>query len=148
MSLTDLIRDVAADFPDAHPHKLARLVAERTEADEMFDFYVTALERLVSDRIRSDRNASLNSKQGRSPKVEERRNWWARILRERVYVGEAQYKALGDCTVDDLIFCIGERRDQINALKGQIAKYEVIVAAMDAHGATTVADLPEGAVEL
>ena len=148
MTLNDLVREISAEFPDAHPHKLARLVAERTEADDLFDFYVTALERLVGDRIRSERNATLNSRKARSPKLEERRNWWARVLQERVHIGESRYKTLGDCTIDDLLFCITERRDQVNALNGQIAKYEAIAAAMNAHGATTVSELPEGTVEL
>lgn len=148
MSLNDLIREVASEHPNSHPHKLARLVAERTDTDNIFDYYVSALERLVSDQIRSSRNATLNSSKGRSPKLEERRSWWARALQERIYVGESRYKTLADCTIEDLLFCITERRDQIGALQGQIAKYEAILAAMTAHGATTAGDLPDGAVEL
>lgn len=146
--LSDLIGAVAADFPDAHPHKLARLVAERTDADDMFEFYVTALERVVGDRIRVSRNATLNSNSGRSPKVEQRRAWWQRVLAERVHVGESKYKPIGDCTVENLLFCINERRDQIGALEGQIAKFEAIVAAMQSHGVATAGELPNGAVEL
>lgn len=48
--LNGLIREVCVDFPDAHPHKVARLVAERTTAEYLSEFYVIALERLVSDR--------------------------------------------------------------------------------------------------
>ena len=146
--LTALIRSVADENPDAHPHKIARLVAERTDPEELHGFYVVALDGLVADRIRCDRNATLNSRDCRSPKVERRRNWWARTLRERVHVGGSQWKPLGDCTVDDLDFCIDERRQQIGALMGQIAKYETIRDALLAHGADVVAALPEGAVEL
>jgi len=148
INLNNLIREVSTEFPESHPHKLARLVAERTDPDEMFECYVSALERLVADRIRCDRNMTLNSKKGRSPKIEERRNWWKRVMGERLYVGNATYKALGDCTIDNLLFCISERRDQIGALQGQINKYEAIVAAMQKAGATIVRELPEGAVEL
>lgn len=147
-SLTTLIRSVADEYPDAHPHKIARLVAERTDSADLQEFYAAALEPLVVDRLRQDRNATLNSKQGRSAKVERRRSWWARVLRERVHVGESKWKPLGDCTVDDLDFCIDERRHQIGALMGQIAKYETIRDAMLVHGADVVAELPEGAVEL
>lgn len=147
-TLSDLIRDVTAEHPNSHPHKLARLVAERTDETDLFEFYVTALERLVSDQIRSSRNATLNSSKGRSAKLEERRSWWSRVLRERIYVGDSTYKILADCTTADLTFCITERRDQIGALEGQIVKYQAIIAAMDAHGVITAGELPDGAVEL
>lgn len=146
--LRELIRDICEQFPNADTHKIARLVAERTEADDMFEFYVIALDRLVQDRIRGDRNATLNSKQGRSPKIEQRKSWWKKVLLERLYVGDATYKALGDCTIDNLLFCINERTNQIGALQGQIDKYQTIVVAMQKAGATTVRDLPEGAVTL
>lgn len=148
LTLTALIREIAEANPECHPHKIARLVAERTEPDDLFEFYVSALERLVSDRIRVDRNKTLNSGKGRSAKLEERRSWWARFLSERVYVGEHRYKLMAECTIDDLTYCIKEREDQIGALRGQIAKYETIIAAMAVHGAGCVGDLPEGAVEL
>lgn len=147
-SLAALIRDVVAEHPNAHPHKIARVVAERTEPDDLYNFYVASLERMVAERIRVDRNATMNSKQGRSPKVEQRKSWWARMLRERVHVGDSTWKALGDCGVDDLDFCINERLDQIGALEGQILKYQTIRAAVLTHGVDTVAELPEGAVEL
>jgi len=136
------------EHPNAHPHKLARLVAERTPDENLNDFYVTALERIVTDQIRFDRNSTMNSKQGRSAKLEQRRSWWARMLREKVHVGESKWIALGDCGVGDLDFCIGERREQVGALLGQIAKYETIRDAVLSHGVETVAELPEGAVEL
>ena len=147
-SLTALIREAVTEHPEAHAHKLARIVAERTDASQLQEFYALALEPLVSDIIRMDRNATMNSKQGRSSKVERRRSWWARMLTERVHVGDAKWKPLGDCGVDDLDFCISERRDQVGALLGQIAKYETIRDAVITHGVDTVADLPEMAVEL
>lgn len=147
-TLAALIGEVMAEHADAHPHKIARLVAERTSPDDVHDFYVAALERMVTDMVRGHRNRSLNSPQGRSPKVEQRRSWWARVLRERVHVGESTWKPLGECTVGDLDFCIEERHHQIEALRTQIGKYDTIRAAMLTHGATTVADLPEDAVTL
>lgn len=147
-ALSELIKAVSAEFPDSHPHKLARLVAERTQPEDMFEFYVAALERLVSDQIRSSRNATLNSKQSRSPKREERKSYWARFLAVRVCVGDSRYKVMADCTVEDLTACISERVDQIGALQGQIVKYEAIRDAVVAHGVATVGELPEGAVVL
>lgn len=147
-TLSDLIRGIGVEFPDAHPHKLARLVAERTDPADLFEFYVTALERLVADRIRLGRNNTLNSKNGRSPKLAERRAWWQRVLAERVHVGESRYKPIAECTLDDFTFCIAERRDQQAALEGQIVKFQTIAAAMEQHGALTAGELPDGAVEL
>ena len=146
--LTTLIREVVSQNPEVPVSKLAQMVSERTALDDLREFYARALEPLISDVIRLGRNATMNSKQGRSPKLDRRRTWWARMLQERVHVGEAKWKPLGDCGVAELEFCIGERRDQVGALLGQIAKYEVIRDAVVAHGVATVADLPEGAVEL
>jgi len=148
VSLISLVRSVIAKHPAAHPHKVAQLVAEATEADDLHSYYVTALERIVADQVRFDRNATLNSKQRKSSKLDRRQSWWARVLRERVYVGESTWKPLGDCTVDDLDFCITERQTQIGALQGQIIKYEAIRDAMLANNADTAGDLPEGAVDL
>jgi hypothetical protein len=146
-SLTALIREVVSENPEAPARKLASIVAERTNADDLRDFYATAIEPMVTDQIRRDRNNTLNSKKGRSAKLEQRRSWWERVCAQRVNVGDA-WKALGDCDSDDLEFCISERRGQVGALLGQIAKYEVIRDALALHGVRTVAELPEGAVEL
>lgn len=147
-SLSDLVRQVAAEHPNAHPHKIAILVAELVPDELLRDYLASVLERVVADVLRANRNAALNSKQGRSPKVEQRRSWWQRILRERVHVGDSVWKPLGECGVSDFDFCISEREDQIGALQEQIAKYRAIRDAMIAHGVETAADLPEGAVEL
>jgi len=147
-SLSDLVRQVAAEHPNAHPHKIAILVAELVPDELLRDYLASVLERVVADVLRANRNAALNSKQGRSPKVEQRRSWWQRILRERVHVGDSVWKPLGECGVSDFDFCIAEREDQIGALQEQIAKYRAIRDAMIAHGVETAADLPEGAVEL
>ena len=143
-----LSREVRADYPDEHPSKIAALMADRVEPQDVSDVLAYLFVGYVHDCIRSDRNAALNSKKGRSPKLEERASWWRRVLDQRVHVGESTFKSLSDCTVDDLIFCIGERRDQVSALQGQILKFELILAALESHGVATVGDLPEGAVEL
>lgn len=108
-SLSDLVRQVAAEHPNAHPHKIAILVAELVPDELLRDYLASVLERVVADVLRANRNAALNSKQGRSPKVEQRRSWWQRILRERVHVGDSVWKPLGECGVSDFDFCISER---------------------------------------
>jgi hypothetical protein len=146
--ISGLSRQVRADHPDEHPHKIASLMADLVEPNDVHRVLAYLFVGHVNDSIRLDRNAALNSKKGRSPKLDERAAWWRRVLDQRVHVGESKFKSLAACTVDDLIFCIGERRDQVSALEGQIAKFELILAAMESAGAATVGDLPEGAVEL
>jgi len=147
-NLAALINTVITENPDEHPHKLALLVAQATDKDDVFEFYVTALGPMVADRIRLNRNHTMNAKQGRSAKIEERRTWWQRVLLERVHVGKSTYKPIAACTVDDLTYCISERQDQIGALQGQIDKFQTIVNAMIAANVETAGDLPEGSVEL
>jgi hypothetical protein len=143
-----LSREIRAENPHDHPHKIAALMADAIDSTDVHRVLAYLLVAYVNDGIRLDRNAALNSKAGRSPKLEERRNWWRRVLEQHVHIGESKFKPLSDCTVDDLIFCIGERRDQVSALEGQILKFESILAAMQSAGAATVGDLPEGSVEL
>jgi hypothetical protein len=146
--ISALSRQVRADHPDEHPHKIASLMADLVEPNDAHRVLAYLFVGHVNDSIRLDRNAALNSKKGRSPKLEERASWWRRVLEQRVHIGESKFKSLSSCTVDDLIFCIGERRDQVSALEGQIAKFELFLAAMELAGVATVGDLPEGAVEL
>lgn len=148
MTLIALVRTVMAEFPDATPHKLAQLVAERTDPVDLCNFYATALESYVADRVRLSRNTTLNSKQGRSAKQEQRREWWAQMLVEKVHIGSGVWKPLGQCGVDDLDFCIAEREQQISKLSSQIQKYQMIRDAVVSHGVDTVADLPAGSVQL
>ena len=143
-----LSRRVRAEYPNEHPHKIAALMADLIEPADVHRVLAHLFVAFVNDGIRTDRNAALNSPSGRSPKLDRRAAWWRRVLEQRVHVGESKFKPLADCTVDDLIFCIGERRDQVSALQGQILKFELILAAMESAGAATVGDLPEGAVEL
>lgn len=147
-NLTTLINTVIHEHPQAHAHKIATLVAERVEPEHLLDYLIAALEPMVADRIRLSRNSTMNSKKSRSPKTEERRNWWQRLLREKVHIGDCTWKPLGDCTIENLEYCISERQDQIGAIMGQIAKFEAIADAMRVHGVVTVAELPDTAVEL
>jgi hypothetical protein len=146
MELHNLVRNTIANHPKDTSQKIARIVAELTTPDDLERFYITALEALVADQIRIHRNTTLNSRAGKSAKLDQRRKWWARVVRERVHVGEHRYKPIGDCTVDDLAFCIAERHEQKTKLDEQITKYETIREAMLEHGAVFARELPDGAV--
>lgn len=58
-SLSDLVRQVAAEHPNAHPHKIAILVAELVPDELLRDYLASVLERVVADVLRANRNAAL-----------------------------------------------------------------------------------------
>jgi hypothetical protein len=145
--LNDLIRDTIANHPRWDPYKIAATVAELVAPEDLPAFFLATLEPYVVSRMGQARNYSLNSPKSHSPKLAERRTWWERVKREKVFVGDYQWKAVRNCTLDDLRFVIEQRQQMIGALQGQILKYETIAAAMEEHGADTVDDLPLGAVE-
>lgn len=145
--LNDLIRETIANHPRWDPYKIAATVAELAEPDQLPDYFRTTLEPYVVSRMGLTRNYSLNSKKSHSPKVAERRSWWEKVKREQVFVGDHHWKAVRDCTIDDLKFVIGQREQMIGAIQGQILKYATIVKAMEEHDAATVNDLPDDAVD-
>jgi hypothetical protein len=145
--LNDLIRQTIENHPNWHPHKIAATVCELTEPDQLEAFYLALLEPYITQRIGQHRNYTLNQKDAYSAKVTRRRNWWKQAKAERLPVGD-QWKFLRECTVADLDIVIELRYRKIGELQGQVEKYEKIRAAMQEHGAATVDDLPDDAVQL
>lgn len=147
--LRALIREVAADHPHAAPSEIARHVAKLTPADDLIDFYSEALTQICTQLLGHDRRQLMDgpcddttgSKSPNSSKLRERRTWWANLLASRVPVGE-EWKQLGDCTVDDLQFCIDERRAHIAGVEKQINNFEHLIHLMEANGAQIARDLP------
>lgn len=130
---------------------LATAVAERTPKNRLMEFYTYALRQLVADVIRADRQMNLDNAMkdraapppsNRSPKLKDRRDWWAEMLASHVHLGNSLYKALGDCTIDDLEFCVDERELNIRRIQGQVQNYRQLIQLMVKHGARTVAGLP------
>lgn len=149
--LNSLIREVAADHPGAGPREIAQHVAKLTEKNVLADFYAEALVPGVRAILSSERNHLLDGppasepvkgKRRPSPKVDGIRNWWSDLLAARVHVGDSQWKTLGSCTVDDLQFCVDERKQLIVRIETQTQNYQKLIALMVKHGARTVADLP------
>lgn len=142
--LNALIRVVVAEHPHADLHELARHVAKMTPEESVMDFYTAALAGTIGEVIGGDRRNALDgpNHKNRSPKLERRRSWWADVLAARVHVGNANWLQIGDCGVDDLKFCIEERRTQIAGFQNQINNFEQLIALMVKHRARKVADLP------
>lgn len=153
VELRTLIREVALDLPEADPREIAQSVAKRTPKANLAAFYAEALVELVTDILRHDRRGAMDhalkerdqpspKPSNRSPKRDERRDWWAEMLSSRVHIGDSEWKTLDLCTVDDLQFCVDERQNNIDRLNGQILNYKQLIQLMVKHGARTVADLP------
>lgn len=147
-----VIREAAADHPDAPMRELARHVLKLLPADTRDDAIEIAIAAYVADTLRADRCDALNTAfrphrtPARSPKVQERADWWQTLLDSRVSVGDA-WKALGDCTVADLRYCIAERESKVAQIEQQIGHYRVLIAAMHQTKATIVAEIPRDAIE-
>lgn len=145
--LRALVRQVVEDHAGASVRELAEYVAKLTPEELAADFYVEVLIAYVSDVLRADRNSALSevtkpTNKSKSPKLEQRRKWWADLLASRVAVAGKSMR-LGDCTVDDLQLCIDERRAHIAHVEGQILNYQKLIQLMTKSGARHVADLPE-----
>lgn len=149
--MRQLMRQVINDHPDAAPRELAEIAAKLTDQQKILEFYTDALVAVARELLREERNAALSgvangeptATPNRSAKLRDRRSWWQRMLDSRVHVGSGRWKRLADCTVEDLRYIINEREDEIAALRININRYQSLIDKMQAHGAKTVADLPE-----
>lgn len=144
--LRSLVREVAAEHPHADPREIARYVAKLTEEEDLQNFYAEALVDVVSQILGAQRRDAMDQKpekqNNKSPKLEQRRNWWKDLLAARVHVGKSEWKVLANCTVDDLQFCINERAAHIAGVQAQIENFKTLAALMVKNGARTVSDLP------
>lgn len=145
--LRKLIREVAADHPESSPQELATWVAKLTPEDSLVDFYTATLVDYVRQVIGGDCRNSLDNALGRnsnggnkSPKLNDRRQHFARLMLERVKAG-AGWKTVGDCTVEDLRACIAERIQSIERTQHQIRNFEELIDLMKQHKVRVAKDL-------
>lgn len=145
-------------WPDLSPRELAKHVAAATRDVDMAAFYEQTLTEYISSMLRTSRNAALNDMCANStppvqrrtpnpsPKLRDMRDGWKKLCAERVHVGASQWKTLGECGAEDLKYCIAEREEHIERVRGQIANYEKLVRLLGEHHVAKVADLPPGVV--
>ena len=154
--IDDQLRDLICATADQHPHmgaeELATLVAGATPAERVGRYYRDLLSgtvRTVVNQHRRQPNPPQAKPQPQpkptppSPKLEQRRSWWQEALAREVHVGGGISKSIGDCTADDLEFCIKERDAAIERIEEQLGNLRRFLALLRVHDATTVGELPE-----
>ncbi len=143
--LRALVREVIADHPGANPTELAGYVAKLTPQQQILDFYAEALHGYVAEIVGFDRRSSMDKALGRnvknrSAKLVNRRLHFAAMMTESVRAAEG-WKQVGDCTIDDLRFCIQERVVTIERTQRQISNFEQLVDLMKQHEVRVAKDL-------
>lgn len=146
ISLRDLIRKVAADHPGESPTLIAHYVAKKTPHALIEEFYTQALRGVVNEVLGYSRRSSMDralSGAAAAPvsaKLAERRRYFSSMMEESVR-GREGWKLLGDCTIDDLKFCIEDRLALIDRTQGQIDYYSRIICLMEQHRVGVARDL-------
>jgi hypothetical protein len=144
--LTVLIREAAAEHPDAQPTDLARFVVKKTSDYDMAEFYEQALCALIPNVLRHERNAAVDHVIRREPnpsaKLEGIRSYWGDLLQSQIVTADG-WKPMGDCTVDDFNYAIDMRAAKIAEIEGKVRDLTVLRDHMLKTGATHLRDAPE-----
>lgn len=82
---------------------------------------------------------------GRSAKVAAIRESGPKWLRDRLNTGSdpREWKRVGDCTFSDLMFAVGQRREQAARTSAAAERLEALAELVRVHGVERVRDLPE-----
>lgn len=148
-SLRDAVASVLDTSDLASPEDVASKVAENVPSKAVRSVLTEALTTYVrvhmGERRRS--NVILNGDEqrkqsARSSKVAAIRDSWSAALRDRVHV-EDGWKALGECTYDNLMFAASERQEMARRNAAQAEKYESLAHKLRSAGVERVADLPQ-----
>jgi hypothetical protein len=150
-NLQALIKDQLTKYPHAAPEELAMYVAQATPTAEMKSFYAHLLVGACRSAINTHRSGSRHGgprpkprpQPKPSPKLEERRTWWAEMLTALVTVAADTRKALGDCTAEDLRYCIKDREEYTVHIQNQTANLRRLLDMLEEQGVTHVRELPE-----
>lgn len=155
-SLRKLVRDVLSASTMADPRGLAAEVFGRISPEDYGAALGECLPDVVREEIRYSRNhvapAAPMAEQagsgappsGRSSKVASIRAMWQQKLRERIHTGPSatEWRLLGDCTFEDLMFAAGERREIAARNEVKAEEYAQLAEAVRAAGVQRVRDLP------
>jgi hypothetical protein len=158
-NLRQHVRELLTSSAIADPRQLAA----EAFADIPAESYGPALRQCLPDVIREEIRHSRNftpapvmgeqprvigggSKARPSPKVASIRAMWQVRLHERIHIGPepSDWKLLGDCTFDQLMFAAGERRELAARNEAKAVEYAELAEAVRAAGVERVRDLPAG----
>lgn len=147
--LRALVRDVLRASEQPNPDWLVEAVLARVPEGEMAEALRQALPSIIREAAARERSAnpiapssSMPTKAPGSWKVQAIREEWQRALRNRIHVGPGDYKFLGDCTYDDLLFAAAERTAIADKNAAIARSYNALAALLTEHDAKTVRDLP------
>lgn len=147
--LRALVRQMLRTSEQPNPDWLVEAVLARvTEADRE-EALRQALPSIIREAAARERmanpitpSAAMPTKARGSWKVQAIREEWQRALRNRIHVGPGDYKFLGDCTYDDLLFAASERMAIADKNAAIARSYNALAALLTEHDAKTVRDLP------
>lgn len=111
-TLAQRVRRVQLETGSVDPRELAAKVMASLDPDEIRDAFAEALPEYVRVTMRSVRNRTMTTVPQSSAKVAAVRGWFERLLSQSIDVSGdgGRWKALADCTRDDLLAAAEHRR--------------------------------------
>lgn len=163
LNLTALIRAVIDESDEVAPEAIAKLVLDRVKANQRADALRQALPALVrSEFLRGSPGFSPTSTPARQGTVEDHgtragggptsskvaaiREHWRAVLRQRIAVGDGEYRMLSDCTALDLEAAAERRRQHATQTLARATQLDALAALVREHGVSTVGELPDTAL--
>lgn len=156
IDLNQLVRDVVASSTLADPREVSAEVFRRIPSEDYGRLLLKLLPDLVRETYRTTRNhpvqvpfpspgAKVPQPPNRSHRVDGIRNTLGsgRLL-DRVHSGPgtSDWKLLGDCTFEDLMYAARERQAQAARTQAKAAEYAALAELLRASGVDRVRDLP------
>ena len=149
-SLRELVNDVLANSNSVDPGDLADEVLNEIDPQHYRAALESVLRSYVRELVRRQRQAApapatpvRATPISGSVRVGMVREAWRARLAERVHVGGATWKRLGDCGHDDLLALAHERREIAARNESRAADFEAMALAVAEAGVLTLSDLPD-----
>jgi hypothetical protein len=140
----------SSDLTD--PRQIAAAVAGRIHVKDRQAALVAALDPYIRETIqrRRQHNPILGQRvASRSAKVAAIRGWWERAMRDQINTGPraADWKHLGDCNYDDLMYAATTRWEKAREISAAGDRYAELAKLLNQHAVTAVKALPPEAVQ-
>jgi hypothetical protein len=145
-SLIALIRKVIDETDLANPADIAAKVAEMVPPKSVREAFAQALPFVVQVEVSRYHSAPPRRSANPSSKVAALRDYadvWRVKLRERISVGNHDWKLLADCSATDFRQAAEGRRVHAAGALANAARFDTYAAACEEHKVARFADLPE-----